>query len=118
MEMEMKMKTFTGRFMVLANEWRVVVNTGTPDVGDEIRVRRADKSVVTMIVEAVTGTWTGKAVCRATQRRTESVYSQIHTNDVYPATHPSNAAIAKRLADRLERGEGRSDYERKYQIGL
>ena len=87
-------------------------------VGDEIRVRKADKSVVTVIVAAVTGTWDGKAVCRATQRRTESVYSQIHTNDVYPATHPSNPAIAKRLADRLERAEGRSAYERKYGIGL
>lgn len=104
---------------MLGREWKVVVNTGVPDFGDEIRVRKADKSVVTVIVQAVTGTWQGKAVCSTVQLRTESVYSQKHLAGViYPATHPVDRAAAKRLANRLERAEGRDNYERKHQIGL
>lgn len=114
-------RAFTGKFSMLANEWKVIVNTGTPQRGDEIRVRKADKSVVTVTVEAVTGTYDGKAVCRTTQRKTESAHSQQYLAGsiyIYPATHPVDTASARRISDRIERREGRTAYERKYQIGL
>lgn len=62
--------TFTGKFSKLQNEWKVIVNSGTPQVNDLIRVRKADKSVSEVIVRSLDGTFGGKTVCRFTERRT------------------------------------------------
>ena len=95
----MTQRTYTGKFLKLAGEWRVVVNTGTPQVGDEIHVRRADKSVSTVIVKELTGTFNGKSQCRFGERKTESAYSIKHlAGEIIPADYPIDPRRAARAA--------------------
>lgn len=114
------MKTFTGKFMKTMEGWMVAINTGVPQIGDEVRVRKADKSVSVVFVKAVS-TESGKAVCAFTERRTENVYSiQNLSRDIRPtemlATLPRSAGRGR--ASRMEEREGRSAYEIRNQIGL
>jgi hypothetical protein len=116
------MKKFTGKFIKLQNEWRVIVNTGTPMVGDEIRVRKANGDVAVVFVTALKGTWEGKAVCLTTERKTVSAYSTIHLEgEINPKEMLSalrGAGVGSRRARIAEREDRRSKYEIDNQIGL
>lgn len=90
--------TFTGKFMKTMEGWMVAVNTGVPKIGDEVRVRKADKSVTTVMVKSVS-TESGKAICTFVERRTESAYSiQNLSRDIRPAEYPIDARRANRAA--------------------
>lgn len=87
--------------------WGILVPPGTtPKMGDEFRVRKADKSITTVFVKAVMAKHSGGTVCSFTERKTESLYSLKHlVSEIRPGDvpiDPKRAARASRAAEERE----------------
>ena len=111
-------REFTGRFAKLANKWQVVVNTGTPQIGDSVRVRMADKSVKVMIVTGLDGTFGGKVCCNATEKRTESRETIMSATSFRPSEASFSPMTSRQRSHFLQgHGEGKRS-EREIALGI